>query len=181
MLNEFFNAARQVAGGKLTQKQVDKLNEFIDMTAQHKTTSADGRKMIQGFEGLRLNSYDDGAGVWTIGYGTTVYPAGIKVIRGQTITQAQAEMYMQHDLKKFEKAVNDLVTVPLNQNQFDALVSLVYNIGIGAFAKSTLLARLNKGQYIDAAQQFDAWKIAGGKVMQGLVNRRAKEKRLFLS
>ena len=87
---------------------------------------------------------------------------------------------MAYDLKKFESAVNNAVTVPLNQNQFDALVSLTYNIGPSAFSKSTLVKKLNAGDIRGAAEQFDVWVNAGGKRMQGLVNRRAKENEVFL-
>ncbi|MNT87817.1 Lysozyme RrrD [compost metagenome] len=87
---------------------------------------------------------------------------------------------MQNDLKKFEYAVNSAVNIPLNQNQYDALVSLTYNIGAAAFSKSTLVKKLNTGDILGAADQFDVWVNAGGKRMQGLVNRRAKEKLLFL-
>jgi lysozyme len=87
---------------------------------------------------------------------------------------------MQHDLKIFERAVNGAVKVPLTQNQFDALVSLSYNIGVGAFKKSTLLKKLNSGDYKGAANQFDVWVNAGGKRLAGLVRRRAIEKKLFL-
>ena len=86
---------------------------------------------------------------------------------------------MAHDLKKFESTVNSAVTVPINQNQFDALVSLAYNIGTGAFKESTLLKKLNLGDYKAAAAQFAVWNRGGGKVMQGLVNRRAVERKLF--
>jgi lysozyme len=88
---------------------------------------------------------------------------------------------MAHDLKKFEAAVNNAVTVPLSQNQFDALVSLAYNIGTNAFSGSTLVKKLNSNDFRGAADQFDVWVNAGGKRMQGLVNRRGKEKALFLS
>lgn len=88
---------------------------------------------------------------------------------------------MQNDLKRFEQTVNDAVTVLIDQNQFDALVSLAYNIGSGAFAKSTLLKKLNAGDYKGAADQFDVWVNAGGKRMQGLVNRRAREEAVFNS
>ena len=86
---------------------------------------------------------------------------------------------MAHDLKKFESAVNSAVTVPINQNQFDALVSLTYNIGTGAFKESTLLKKLNAGDCRGASAQFVVWNKGGGKVMQGLVNRRAVERELF--
>ena len=85
---------------------------------------------------------------------------------------------MANDLKKFESAVNQ-VKVPLNQNQYDALVSLAYNIGVGAFLSSTLFKKLNTKDYKGAAEQFDRWNRAGGKVMRGLTNRRAKERKLF--
>lgn len=137
-----------------------------------------GINLIKGFEDLRLKAYDDGVGVWTIGYGTTSIN-GVKVKKGDTCTAEQAKAYMAQDLKKFESAVNTAVKVPLNQNQFDALVSLTYNIGIGAFKDSTLLKKLNAKDFKGAAAQFDRWNKGGGKVMQGLVNRRAKERNLF--
>ena len=141
-------------------------------------TSNPGINLICGFEGLRLKAYDDGVGVWTIGYGTTIIN-GVKVKKGDTCTIEQAKSYMAQDLKKFESAVETAGKVPLNQNQFDALVSLTYNIGIGAFKDSTLLKKLNAKDYKGAAAQFDRWNKGGGKVMQGLVNRRAKERKLF--
>ena len=140
-----------------------------------------GVDLICDFEGKRLAAYDDGVGVWTIGFGTTIYPNGIKVKKGDTCTLDQAKSYMAHDLKKFEQAVNGAVNIALNQNQFDALFSLAYNIGTGAFNKSTLVKKLNAGDISGAADQFDVWINAGGKRMQGLVNRRVKEKALFLS
>ena len=140
--------------------------------------SANGINLICGFEGLELKAYDDGVGVWTIGYGTTVIN-GVKVKKGDICTIEQAKSYMAQDLKKFESAVDTSVKVPLNQNQFDALVSLTYNIGTGAFKDSTLLKKLNAKDYKGAAAQFDRWNKGGGKVMQGLVNRRAKERKLF--
>ncbi|NUF16918.1 lysozyme [Acinetobacter lactucae] len=143
--------------------------------------SLEGINHICNFEGLRLKAYDDGTGIWSIGYGTTRYPDGSSVRKGDTCTLEQAKAYMQHDLKIFERAVNSAVKVPLNQNQFDALVSLTYNIGVGAFKKSTLLKKLNSGDYKEAANEFDVWVNAGGKRLSGLVRRRAMEKKLFLS
>ena len=140
-------------------------------------TSTNGIDLICSFEGLRLKAYDDGVGVWTIGYGTTVIN-GTKVKKGDTCTVEQAKSYMANDLKQFESAVNQ-VKVPLNQNQYDALVSLAYNIGVSAFLNSTLLKKLNAKDYKGAAEQFDRWNRAGGKVMRGLTNRRAKERKLF--
>lgn len=139
--------------------------------------STNGIDLICSFEGLRLKAYDDGVGVWTIGYGTTVIN-GTKVKKGDTCTVDQAKSYMASDLKQFESAVNQ-TKVPLNQNQYDALVSLAYNIGVGAFLSSTLFKKLNAKDYKGAAEQFDRWNRAGGKVMRGLTNRRAKERKLF--
>ena len=139
--------------------------------------STNGIDLICSFEGLELKAYDDGVGVWTIGYGTTVIN-GTKVKKGDTCTLEQAKSYMAQDLKQFESAVNQ-VKVPLNQNQYDALVSLAYNIGVGAFLSSTLFKKLNAKDYKGAAEQFDRWNRAGGKVMRGLTNRRAKERKLF--
>ena len=140
-------------------------------------TSTNGIDLICSFEGLRLKAYDDGVGVWTIGYGTTVIN-GRKVKKGDTCTLEQAKSYMAQDLKQFESAVNQ-VKVPLNQNQYDALVSLTYNIGVSAFLSSTLFKKLNAKDYKGAAEQFGRWNRAGGKVMRGLTNRRAKERKLF--
>lgn len=142
-------------------------------------TSNLGINLVCGFEGLRLKAYDDGVGVWTIGYGTTVIN-GVKVKKGDTCTAEQAKSYMAQDLKKFESAVNTAVKVPLNQNQFDALVSLTYNIGNGAFKSSTLLKKLNAKDYKGAAAEFPKWNKAGGRVLNGLVKRRKIEMELFL-
>ena len=120
------------------------------------------------------------AKVWTIGIGTTVYPNGLKVKKGDKCTQEQALEYLQHDLKSFEKTVNDSVKVPLSQNQFDALVSLAYNIGSAAFKNSTLLKKLNAKDFTGAADQFLRWNKGGGKVLKGLVRRRDAERALFL-
>jgi hypothetical protein len=101
------------------------------------------------------------------------------VYEGLEITQERAEELLRLDLRRFEDAVRMQVAVELTQNQFDALVSLVYNIGEGAFSKSTLLRKLNAGDYAGAQAQFAVWRKAGGKVMPGLVNRRAQEAALF--
>lgn len=191
-MKHIFDFLRKISGGTLTQKQVNAANQVIatatdatvaDMLGiaiDQMVVSLFGVELICGFEGKRLAAYDDGVGVWTIGFGTTVYPNGIKVMKGDTCTEAQAKTYMAHDLKKFEATVNKAVTVQLNQNQFDALVSLAYNIGTNAFSKSTLVKKLNANDIRGAADQFDVWVNAGGKRMQGLVNRRTVEKALFL-
>lgn len=190
-MKHIFDFLRKISGGKLTQKQVDAadkliatayddLNDVLGIATDEMHVSPSGVDLICNFEGLRLKAYDDGVGVWTIGFGTTKYPNGIRVKKGDTCTLDQAKAYMQNDLKSFEQTVNNTVKVPLNQNQFDALVSLAYNIGSTAFKNSTLVKRLNEGNYKAAANQFNVWVNAGGKRMQGLVNRRAAERTLFL-
>ncbi|MFW1762637.1 lysozyme [Acinetobacter calcoaceticus] len=143
-------------------------------------TSNAGLNLIKGFEGKRLNAYDDGVGVWTIGFGTIKYPNGVRVRKGDTCTEQQAEDYLRNDLAKFEAAINKLVKAPLSQNQFDALASFTYNLGETNLANSTLLKKLNKGDYQGTADQFLVWNKAGGKVMKGLVHRREAERALFL-
>ena len=186
-----FDYLRKLSGGVLTQAQViatDKLLS-IDFDAvkqmlgipESMSVSNKGVDLICEFEGEQLIAYDDGVGIWTIGFGTIKYPNGVRVKKGDTCTLDQAKEYMRHDLIEFEHTVNSSVKVPLNQNQFDALVSLAYNIGSNAFKSSTLVKKLNAGDYQGAADQFNAWVNAGGKRMQGLVNRRDREKLLFLS
>ena len=143
-------------------------------------TSQSGISLIKGFEGKRLNAYYDGVGVWTIGFGTIKYPNGVRVKKGDTCTEAQAESYLKNDLVKFENAINRLVKVPLNQNQFDALASFTYNLGETNLSSSTLLKKLNAKDYTGAADQFPRWNKAGGKVMNGLTRRREAERNLFL-
>ena len=188
---DIFDYLRKLSGGVLTQAQViatDKLLS-IDFDAvknmlgipESMSVSNKGVDLICEFEGKRLVAYDDGVGVWTIGFGTIKYPNGVRVKKGDTCTLDQAKEYMRHDLIEFEHTVNSSVKVPLNQNQFDALVSLSYNIGSSAFKSSTLVKKLNTGDYQGAADQFNVWVNAGGKRMQGLVSRRDREKLLFLS
>lgn len=143
-------------------------------------TSQSGISLIKGFEGKRLNAYYDGVGVCTIGFGTIKYPNGVRVKKGDTCTEAQAESYLKNDLVKFENAINRLVKVPLNQNQFDALSSFTYNLGETNLSSSTLLKKLNAKDYAGTADQFPRWNKAGGKVMNGLTRRREAERILFL-
>lgn len=139
-------------------------------------TSKTGIDLIKSFEGCSLKAYRCPANVLTIGYGHT---GGVK--EGQSITQAEAERLLKVDLGSYEAAVNKYVTAIINQNQFDALVSFAYNCGCGALQKSTLLKYLNRSMYKEAADQFDLWNKGGGKVLKGLVRRRAAEKELFLT
>ena len=143
-------------------------------------TSQSGISLIKGFEGKRLNAYYDGVGVWTIGFGTIKYPNDVRVKQGDTCTELLAESYLKNDLVKFENAINRLVKVPLNQNQFDALSSFTYNLGETNLSSSTLLKKLNAKYYAGAADQFLRWNKAGGKVMNGLTRRREAERNLFL-
>lgn len=136
-----------------------------------------GINLIKKFEGCRLTAYKCPAGIWTIGYGHT----GSDVYAGKTITQAEADKLLKTDLMIHCNNVSKLVKVPLNQNQFDALVSFEYNIGYGAFKDSTLLKLLNQEKYTEASLQFERWVYAGKTRLQGLVNRRNAEKSLFIS
>lgn len=140
-------------------------------------TNQAGIDLIKSFEGLRLNAYKDAVGVNTIGYGTTRIN-GLPVSIGESITPQQAEDYLRIDLNKFETDVSNLVRVKLTDNQFAALVSFTYNLGAGNLAKSTLLRRLNSGDY-NVGSEFLKWNKAGGRILQGLVRRRAAEKKLF--
>lgn len=137
-------------------------------------TSRIGRDFIKNYEKLRLTAYDDGTGVITIGYGHTATAR-----RGMTITKAQAENLFSSDLAPKENCVNRAVRVSLSQGQFDALVSLAFNIGCGAFQGSTLLRLLNEGNYKQAAEEFPKWNKGGGKVLGGLTKRRAAEVKMF--
>jgi lysozyme len=144
-------------------------------------TTQNGINLLKRFEGFRKDAYQDVVGIWTIGYGTTFYPDGSKVKQGDTCTEQLAEQYLSCALSNFEDQISKLVTTQLNLNQFDALVCFCYNVGVGAFKKSTLLKKLNSGDFIGAADQFRVWNKAGGKVVAGLTKRREAERELFLS
>jgi lysozyme len=137
--------------------------------------SQTGIDLIKSFEGYRSEAYQCSAGKWTIGYGHTN-----SVLPLQKTTPEQAEKFLLDDLADAVSAVNRLVKVELSQAQFDALVSLVFNIGAGAFASSTLLQKLNAKDYYGAREQFKRWNKAGGKVLVGLTRRRAAEAELFM-
>lgn len=141
-------------------------------------TSQAGIDRIAKHEGFRADAYRDVAGNLTIGYGHLIKPGEEFP---NPITREMALDLMRKDLSNAEDAVNELVTVPLTQNQFEALVSLVYNIGRGNFEESTLLSLLNDGLYEKAAGEFRKWKFSGGQVYAGLVRRRLEETELFLA
>ena len=137
--------------------------------------SKQGLALTEGFESCRLTAYQDVKGIWTIGFGHV----GPEVVEGLTWTQDQADSQLVLDLTKAEHAVNTLVTVPLTQGQYDALVDFCYNCGIGAFSGSTMLRLLNAGQFDDAANEFQKWSHASGVVVAGLLRRRVAEEDEF--
>ena len=133
-----------------------------------------GTEILKYFEGCKLTAYQDSVGVWTIGYGHTK-----GVFDGMTITQEEAEQMLLTELEEYEGYIENMVTVPLTQNQFDALVVWIYNLGPTNFKNSTLLKELNAGNYNAAGQEITRWNKAGGKVLAGLVKRREAEAELF--
>ena len=140
---------------------------------RHYQVSGKGRALIEGFEALRLKAYRDSVGIWTIGYGHTA-------VAGPPNPVAEADRIFSSDLGKFETGVSGVVNGKLTQNEFDALVSLAFNIGLGAFRSSSLLHLLNQGDKRSAADKFLNWTHAGGKVLPGLVRRRTAERKMFL-
>lgn len=139
-----------------------------------------GVALTKSMEGCMLTAYPDpasGGAPFTCGYGHT----GSDVKPGMAITQAQANAWLEYDLARSAQIVNSLVHVHLNQNQFDALVDFVFNVGAGNFRSSTLLRLLNAGNFAAAADQFSRWTQAAGKTMPGLVKRRAAERALFVA
>lgn len=137
--------------------------------------SKPGIELIKHYEGLRLEAYCCPAGVLTIGYGHT----GADVAKGKTITLDEAEALLRADLLEFERRVQQIVTAPLTQGQFDALVSFAYNVGIGALQRSTLLRKLNAEDYAGASAEFMRWTKAGAVELPGLVKRRTAEREMF--
>ncbi len=144
-------------------------------------TSDKGIALIKQFEGCKLTAYQDSVGVWTIGYGWTQPVDGKPIRAGMTIKQETAERLLKTGLVSYESDVSRLVKVGLNQDQFDALVSFTYNLGARSLSTSTLLRKLNAGDYAGAADEFLRWNKAGGKVLNGLTRRREAERALFLS
>ena len=143
-------------------------------------TSKAGIDLIKRWEGVKLTAYKDPVGIWTIGYGHTSAAGPPKVEQGMTITGREAEEILARDLFKYEQGVISAITARPTQPQFDAMVSLCYNIGPGAFARSSLVRRFNAGNIAEAADAFLMWNKAGGRVLKGLDNRRKDERALFL-
>ena len=142
-------------------------------------TSQSGIALIIKFEGFRNKAYRDSVGIWTIGVGHTSMAGPPKVTAGMVITDDQAREILAADLAIFEASVMKVLNLSPSQNQFDAMVSLCYNIGGGNFAKSSVVRLFNLGDFEGAAKAFAMWNKAGGRVLAGLTTRRAKEAALF--
>ncbi len=151
------------------------VKESLSSAAGPKRTNRNGLLLIKSFEGLRLKAYKDAVNIWTIGYGTTR-----DVRPGQVISEAQAVEFLQKDLARFEKSINEVIKTPINDNQFSALACFTYNVGSGAFRSSTLLRKLNAGDIRGAANELLRWDKAGGRTLAGLTRRRKAERALFL-
>jgi GH24 family phage-related lysozyme (muramidase) len=145
-------------------------------------TGERGLNLIKEFEGCKLSAYQCPAGIWTIGIGSTHYGDGTPVTKNRTLpTELAAIALLAATIGQYEKAINN-IGVELTQNEFDALVCLVYNIGAGNFEKSTLVKMLKAGDdKAEIAQQFLRWDKAGGKPLAGLTRRRNAEAELFLT
>ena len=138
--------------------------------------SLEGLSLIKKFEGCKLIAYKCSAGVWTIGYGHTT---GVK--EGDVCTQEEAEKLLRGDIFKFEEYVQDSVKVDLDQSQFDALVAWTFNLGPGNLRSSTMLKKLNNGEYESVPFEMRRWNKAGGKTLDCLIRRRQAESLLFES
>ncbi|WP_110641810.1 lysozyme [Salinicola sp. CPA57] len=146
---------------------------------QIKTTRAisdDGIERLIERESVELTAYQDVAGIWTIGVGHT----GADVYEGLTVTYDQAISLLHADIERFETVVNRCIDVYLEQHEYDALVSLAFNIGVHAFKTSTVVRLINANDFLGAADAFMMWKKAGARVVQGLINRRKDERAQFL-
>lgn len=138
--------------------------------------SVSGLSLIQKHEGLSFGVYLDPVGLPTVCWGHM----DMRLKVGTQYSRASCEAFLKEDSQTAQEAIRDLVKVPLTQNQFDALVSLVFNIGRPAFSRSTLLRKLNQEDYLGAAKEFPRWVFAGGKKLPGLLTRRTDEMELFL-
>jgi len=140
-----------------------------------RVTSKEGIALIKKFEGCELTAYQDSVGVWTIGYGHTK-----NVCEGDCITMGEADRMLEEELVEYEGYINDMVKVDLSQNQFDALVAWVYNLGPTNLSQSSLLRELNNGNIAKVPSEMRRWNKAGGRVLDGLIRRREAEALLFL-
>ena len=183
-----FNDARKYAPGqKLTPAMVTMIDDLADRFGLPRVGNDDwlphALALIKQFEGCKLTAYPDpgtGGKPWTIGWGSTTDTYGHSIAEGTRWTQQQADQRLATHVMEFARGVDDaLAGAPVTAAQKGALVSLAYNIGVGALTSSTLLKKHKAGDYAGAADQFLVWNRAGGKVMQGLANRRAAEARVY--
>ena len=138
-----------------------------------------GLELIKEFEGFSSTAYLCSAKKATIGYGNTFWEDGTPIKLGEQISKERAETLLKHVVDNFSVAVEVDIKIEVTQNQFDAMVSLAYNIGLGAFKNSTLLRQLNRGNFVGASQEFLRWDKSNGKPLLGLTRRREREKLLF--
>jgi lysozyme len=139
-----------------------------------------GIELIKAWEGCKLKAYKDVAGVWTVGYGLTSRAGFIEVGPDTVLTQDEADWYLEQVVDKFASDIRPMIAGQINENQFAAFVSLAYNIGVGAFKRSSALKHFNAGRIELVPDAMRMWKKAGGKTVQGLINRREAEVALFL-
>lgn len=144
--------------------------------------NAEGLEIVEHFEGFSSTPYRCPSGLWTIGYGSIRDARGKRVTEDHPpISEEEARELLKRDLEEAEYYVNQLVYTPLTHNQLSALISFVYNIGSGNFQASTLRAKLNRGDYLGASNEFWKWRRGGGVILKGLVKRRKAEEELFLT
>lgn len=141
----------------------------------------EGLALIKRFEGLRLDAYRDAVGVWTIGYGHTSMAGAPQVHAGLRISEAEAHEILARDVEVFAQGVRELLVVELSNQQFSALVSFAYNVGLGGLKRSSVLAAVNNREFDAVPRRLSLWTKAGGRVLPGLVRRRAAEGALFMS
>lgn len=141
----------------------------------------EGRNLIRQFEGCRTRAYRDAVGVWTVGYGHTSMAGSPSVAAATRVTRARAEAILDRDLERFCGEVASLIRTPLNDNQFSALVCFAFNVGVGNFRKSSVLAAVNGGDLASVPRRLALWVKAGGRMLPGLVKRRAAEAALFMA
>lgn len=147
---------------------------------ENKRLSDKGLEFITGFESIENEVYNDGRGFLTGGIGHKLRPEEKQQYSlGSPVSDEQVQLWLKDDVAEAERCVNNWVTVELSQSAFDMLVSLVFNIGCGNFKRSTLLKKLNRGDYVGASNEFKRWKFSNGRVMTGLIKRRAAEAQIF--
>lgn len=187
MSKSLFDAIRKIKGSALTQADVDMVNAVLKPVAPllGRQISQRGIDLIHAFETLKLTAYKDPGSVnglpITNGWGTTVGEDGRAIKLGEVWDEAKANRLFTRDMADFTQDVDDLLRVHTSQDQFDALVSFAYNVGVGALKASTLLRLHNEGNFKAAADQFARWNKNDGKVMKGLTRRRAAEAALYRS